>query len=610
MANEHTSAFPDPLSVPTPEGCEGWEEMYPYYALFSEDRADYERSKFWFQNRYHLMDPLKPFDLVTPEFCYIAISNRNNRILQLPPATGIDFRIVNGYGYLSGNPITDPEQIGARAGTFAQRAGHYYENWSEIEQDWMKRTKAEIAKLEALEMPDLPDLEDISLVTNHQAHGAGFEMHQYFNRLMEAKHLAWHFHMEMILIGFGAYHTFFEFCQQAFPEIDKQSIANMVITGMNPSMNRADDELKRLAQVAIDLDLDDAFHGGGSGEEIFERLRGSEAGRKWLDEYDKSKYPWFMVNTGDGMYAHHRAWIDDPRMIITGVQGYIDELRAGKDLSRPQEQQRAEGDRVAQAYRELLDSDDDRKAFDDTLGLARLVSHHVEDHKFYIEHWWHGLFYNKVRDLSRVFVEYGFWPDVEDIFCLHQAEVYEALMDLLLSWAGEWPARGPKYWPPIVQRRREILERLQHWTPPPALGPVPEVVGDPVLSMLWGIEGETLRDWATPVDADTRQVRGTAASSGVVEGLARVVHGVDEMDTVQEGEILIAPTTNPSWTPVFSRIAACVADGGGMMSHAAIVCREHGLPAIVGSGKATRAIKTGQRVRVDGNTGIVTILED
>jgi pyruvate,water dikinase len=127
--------------------------------------------------------------------------------------------------------------------------------------------------------------------------------------------------------------------------------------------------------------------------------------------------------------------------------------------------------------------------------------------------------------------------------------------------------------------------------------------------MLWGIDGDALREWAKPVDANTTQLHGTPASSGLVEGIARVVHGVDQMDTVQQGEILVAPTTNPSWTPVFSRISACVADGGGMMSHAAIVCREHGLPAIVGTGRATRAIKTGQRIRVDANLGIVTILD-
>jgi pyruvate, water dikinase len=606
MADEQGSVFPDPFDVETPEGCEGWQDMYPYYATFNEDRAEYERGKFWFQNRYHLMDPLKPFDLVTPEFSYISIANRNNRIFNLPPSTGVDFRIVNGYGYLGGCPVFDEDLIHQRAEVFQQRAGHYFENWVEIDKEWLQKTVAEIEKLEALELPELPDLEDESVVMNHKADGVAVDFHRFFNRLMEFKHSAWHYHFELVLIGFGAYHTFFTFCQQAFPEIDTQSIAKMIM-GIDTATNRPDTELKRLAQVAVDLDLDDVFS-GGSGHDVFEQLGTTDAGRQWLDEYEKSKYPWFMMNTGDGMYSHDRTWMDDPRMIVNGIAGYIGELRAGKDLARPQEQQRAESDRIAQEYRALLPSDDERKAFDDMLGLARTCQLHLEGHKFYIEHWWHGLFYNKVRDLSRVFVEHGFWEDVEDIFYLHHKDVYEALHDLLLSWAGEWPARGPKYWPPIIERRREIIERFREWTPPPALGPVPDVVGDPVLSMLWGIDGETLREWAAPVDEDTRQVRGTAASSGVVEGLARVVHGVDQMDTVQEGEILVAPTTNPSWTPVFSRIAACVADGGGMMSHAAIVCREHGVPAIVGAGKATRVVQTGQRVRVDGNTGILTIL--
>jgi pyruvate, water dikinase len=612
MADEQGSVFPDPFDVETPEGCEGWEEMYPYYFLFSEDRADYERGKFWFQNRYHLMDPLRPFDMVTPEYSYISIANRNNRIFNLPPSTGVDFRVVNGYGYLGGCPIFDEDRIHQRAEIFQQRAGQYYENWVDIDKEWLEKTEAEIKKLEELQMPVLPELEDESVVRNRKPDGIAVDLHRFFDRLMEFKHSAWHYHFEMVLIGFGAYYTFFNFCQQAFPEIDNHTIAHMIM-GIDTATNRPDAELKRLAQVAVDLRLDDAFRPVGSVEEakaVIEELRGSEAGDRWLEEYEASKYPWFMMNTGDGMYSHDRTWIDDPRMIVNGIQGYIGELRAGKDISRPQAEQRAESDRIAHEYRALLESDDDRKAFDDMLGLARTCQLHLEGHKFYIEHWWHGLFYNKVRELSAVFVEHGFWDDVEDIFYLHHSEVYQALYDLMLSWAGEWPARGPKYWPPIIERRREIIERFKEWTPPPALGPVPEVVGDPVLAMLWGIDGDMLREWAAPVDADTQQVRGTAASSGVVEGPARVVNGVDQMDTVQEGEILIAPTTNPSWTPVFSRITACVADGGGMMSHAAIVCREHGLPAIVGAGKATRVVTTGQRVRVDGNTGILTILED
>jgi pyruvate,water dikinase len=100
-----------------------------------------------------------------------------------------------------------------------------------------------------------------------------------------------------------------------------------------------------------------------------------------------------------------------------------------------------------------------------------------------------------------------------------------------------------------------------------------------------------------------------AASPGLVEGVARVVESADELADVQQGEVLVARITAPSWGPVFGRIAATVTDIGGMMSHAAIVCREYGLPAVTGTGSATTTIRTGQRVRVDGNSGTVTILD-
>jgi pyruvate,water dikinase len=100
-----------------------------------------------------------------------------------------------------------------------------------------------------------------------------------------------------------------------------------------------------------------------------------------------------------------------------------------------------------------------------------------------------------------------------------------------------------------------------------------------------------------------------AASPGVAEGIARVIGGADDLDDIQQGEILVAKVTTPSWGPVFGRIAATVTDIGGMMSHAAIVCREYGLPAVTGTGSATAAIRTGQRLRVDGSAGTVTILD-
>ncbi len=96
----------------------------------------------------------------------------------------------------------------------------------------------------------------------------------------------------------------------------------------------------------------------------------------------------------------------------------------------------------------------------------------------------------------------------------------------------------------------------------------------------------------------------------MVEGTARVVRDVNDFDRIQQGDILVCPITHPSWSPLFSKIKAAVSDIGGTMSHMAIVAREYGMPAVVGTGQATQRIRSGQRIRVDGSRGIVTLLEE
>jgi len=125
------------------------------------------------------------------------------------------------------------------------------------------------------------------------------------------------------------------------------------------------------------------------------------------------------------------------------------------------------------------------------------------------------------------------------------------------------------------------------------------------------VTNNSLADWSAVQNAkdpdSITQLRGFAGSPGLVEGKARVCRTVDEVRELQEGEILVAPTTSPSWAPAFAKIKACVTDVGGVMSHAAIVCREYGMPAVVGTGHATKIIKSGMMLRVDGSTGAVTI---
>jgi pyruvate,water dikinase len=243
------------------------------------------------------------------------------------------------------------------------------------------------------------------------------------------------------------------------------------------------------------------------------------------------------------------------------------------------------------------------------LGLCRLVFPYVEDHKFYCEYWFTTLFFQRIREFGGLLHRSGVLADAEDIFQLRHTEIDQALSDVMLAWAAGGQALGGRHFQPIVAERKRLLDVLRDWSPPPALGPMPEALNDPAVRMLWGVTAQTLEVWSQASDAsDSREIHGYAASSGVVEGIARVLRDVNEIGQIRDGEILVCPVTAPSWGPVFGKIAATVSDIGGTMSHAAIIAREYGMPAVVGTGQATKRIKTGQRVRVDGDRGIVRIL--
>ncbi|HYP73334.1 MAG TPA: PEP-utilizing enzyme, partial [Microbacterium sp.] len=192
---------------------------------------------------------------------------------------------------------------------------------------------------------------------------------------------------------------------------------------------------------------------------------------------------------------------------------------------------------------------------------------------------------------------------------LRRDEVRETLFDYVNAWMVGAPAIGPDYWPAEVERRRGIVDALSTARPQPALNTPPEVITEPFTLMLWGITDDQIQNWLGKGDVPEGTLKGMAASPGIAEGPARVIATADQLAEVQDGEILVAPVTAPSWGPIFGKIRATVTDIGGMMSHAAIVCREYGMPAVTGTGTASVEITTGQRIRVDGGTGTVTILD-
>jgi len=283
----------------------------------------------------------------------------------------------------------------------------------------------------------------------------------------------------------------------------------------------------------------------------------------------------------------------------------------GISIDRPLEKIQAERKRLIQEYKGLLKTDEDRQTFDQLHGTAELVFPYVEDHMFYVEHWFHSIFWNKMREVSAIMVEANFIKGQEDIWYLSRSEIKEALWDVVTAWATGTKGYGPLHWPEEIEWRKGVYQKFKEHRAIPAVGTPPEVIAEPFTTVLWGVTNESMAAWAKLKeigDPDkVNEMEGFAGSPGVVEGIARVCRSVKDIGELKEGEILVSPTTSPSWAPVFQKIKAVVTDVGGIMCHAAIVCREYGMPAVVGTGQGTSIIKSGMKIKVNGDTGRVYI---
>ncbi|GAC1488176.1 MAG: PEP/pyruvate-binding domain-containing protein [Candidatus Limnocylindrales bacterium] len=176
----------------------------------------------------------------------------------------------------------------------------------------------------------------------------------------------------------------------------------------------------------------------------------------------------------------------------------------------------------------------------------------------------------------------------ELVFFLTAAELRQAIAD------------PPALRPPAAQRRA-TWQRQRRLVPPLVLGTLP-----PMLAQLLTSADRALR--RADGGPGGALVQGTAASAGTATGTVRIVRSQDDFGSLGQGEVLVCPATTPAWTTLFSRAVAVVTDTGNPASHASIVAREYGIPAIVGTGNATQILRDGQQVRVDGAAGTVSAL--
>lgn len=210
-----------------------------------------------------------------------------------------------------------------------------------------------------------------------------------------------------------------------------------------------------------------------------------------------------------------------------------------------------------------------------------------------------GLGYPLLRqmllELGRRFVEAGAIEKADDVFWLVEDEVEQAAgaIDSAMEVDGK---AG------VVRQRQAVWKAQKQVTPPVSLPLPPRFLLKMLPAAFGGQTGDNAR-------TASRVIRGVACSPGSVTATARVLHGPQDFDQMKPGDVLVAAITTPAWTPLFAMAAAIVTDIGGPLSHGSIVAREYGIPAVLGTGVATRRLKTGDRVRVDGRQGLVEILE-
>ena len=342
-------------------------------------------------------------------------------------------------------------------------------------------------------------------------------------------------------------------------------------------------------EVRDDPELRAAF-GAGDAKAIAAALRGSDRGRRFIDErvtpYQR-EFGWHAVWSHEFIFPTVR---EEMEPMLELVRGYLD-----TDYDYPSAIDAMRRD-IEAASTEILDGlegealEEMRAANAINLRMAPLTP----DHHFYIDQGANAHVRLVLIAIGRKLVEDGRLDRPDDVLFLRYNE-----LRMLIGDPAALDARG------IVAQRRAERDAAKQVKPRNWVGTAtPSQLAFPYL-VNWGYPERFYQE----ASADTTTVKGIAGSPGVAEGIARVVMTVDEFDAVSDGDILVCQMTNPAWVVLFTKIAALVTDTGGTTSHPAVLSREFGIPAVIGTSTATHTIRTGDRIRVDGSNGVVEILQ-
>ena len=529
----------------------------------------------------HGRPPMKPAYIGIGWYWYYHAIRKAADTLRLPTTFGWDSRFVNGYPYITAIRTT-PEEAKAREPIFKERIRPFLENFDGV---W-NPLKAELLKtyIEAKESRGLKEWSDIQKLSDAELLTFFLDFVYVVNRKEAETHFI------MLMASFYIVGLLQEMWRTLFgeePSIDPNF--HRVMAGFENMDLKLARMMWQLGRMAVELGLEEAFR-TTEDDALIDKLNATEAGRTW-----KSLYHKFLLEHGwraDRMHAYDSpVWLEKPSLPLGRIKILMSEPVFKFDVEKDRvikEREQSEKEVLARV------PEGQRPAFGVLMKAAQKSGYWSEDHTYFCDLYVGAIGHWILQEFGRRFAQAGCIDDAEDIYFLHPNEVRKAAV----------PMRKVNL-RPYVGKRKKAWEENMKIEPAPFFGDITQaqdvVRSDPTLLV------------STQVPVVRKELKadlyGAASAPGSFQGIARVIMTVDRISELKPGEILVAPGTSTSWMVVFGIIKGLVTDGGGALSHPVIMAREFGIPCVSGTVEATQKIKTGDKIWVDGNRGVVYLMD-
>jgi len=527
---------------------------------------------FWALDKMHAPRPVTPlsFDLIV----YTLAEGFTKAQAEYDCPIMVTAREVNHYFYVAFHPIPDEAEIADRMTRYHQKLDSMVPG---VGKTWDEEWKPEvIAANVPLKTADWSGLSDADLVAK-------------LDELTDQMRHQWwiHGHINFVLLSSSAFCDLYDAIMRPDdPTESYQTLHGFPTTSVDASRGLWALSRTVLASPAL--------------TEVFQTTAPRQLAAK-LDQTDEGRA--FRQQLNDFLFEYgwrHDAvydladvpWREDPSIPLASIANMM-KLDDSEDPEVIYRQKVARREELMANVRAKLDDEPGTLAkFDELYEAAQYSFPLTEDHAFYIDQLFISVFRRFCLAVGDRLVAKGQIDRPDDVFYLYRGELVDTLTG------------GNDQRELVAERRASMEAAAQAGPAPTTLGtpPPPPEAPDPFMDALVF----RLLGMVPPEEsADPGALKGVPGSHGVYTGTARVVRSLDEATELEDGEVMVCEMTLPPWVPVFSVAGAIVADVGGVLSHTAIVAREMGLPAVVGTEVGTTAIKTGQTITVDGTKGFV-----